>query len=163
MEFLHWLEETSFSIWVRESPSVLAFPTILLVHTIAMGCVVGVSTGINLRILGFAPALRLAPIEKFYPIMWAGIIISAITGSILVMQDASTKLRNPDFYVKMVFVAVAVINLRLLRSRVFRDPLLDTKPFSADAKVMAVVSLVCWVGAITTGRLLAYVGPVAGL
>ena len=163
MEFLHWLEQTSLSTWVRESPNVLAFPTILLLHTISMACLVGVSAGINFRILGFAPALRLAPLERFLPIVTVGIWVSAITGSILVMQDASTKLINPDFYVKMVFVILAIVNLRLLRKRVFGDPLLDTKPFSTNSKVLAVTSLIYWIGAITAGRLLAYVGPVAGL
>jgi hypothetical protein len=163
MELLHWLEQTSLSIWVRESPSVLAFPSILLLHTLSMACVVGISAGMNLRILGFAPQLRLAPLEKFFPLVWAGIWVSAITGSVLVMQDAATKLINPDFYVKMVFVAAAIILLRTMRSRVLRDPTVDTKPFSSSARWMAIVSLLCWVGAITSGRLLAYVGPVPGL
>jgi hypothetical protein len=163
MDFLHWIEETGFSTWVRESPSILAFPSILLLHTVSMACVVGISAGINVRILGFAPALRLAPLEKFFPIIWVGVGVSAVTGTILVMQDASTKLINPDFYVKMVFIAVALVNLRLLRVRVFRDPFIDTRPFSTNAKVLAVTSLLCWLGAIITGRLLAYVGPVAGL
>ena len=163
MDFLRWLENTGFSTWVRESPSIWAFPAILLFHTIGMALCVGVSAGINLRILGFAPALRLAPLERFFPILWFGFTINATTGTILVLQDATNKLRNVDFYVKMVFIALALINLKMIRTRVFRDPQLDRGPLAANVKVLAVSSLFFWLGAITAGRLLAYVGPIGGL
>ena len=163
MDFLLRLEQTGFSTWVRESSSLFAFPGILLLHTIGMALVVGISAGIDLRILGFAPALPLAPMEKFFPVLWIGFWINAATGTILVMQDATTKLVNWDFYLKMVFVALALINQRMLKKRVFRDPLIDKAPLSMNVKVLAVTSIFFWLGAITAGRLLAYVGPVSGL
>jgi hypothetical protein len=163
MDFLRSLEQSGFSTWVRESPSVLAFPTVLLLHTIGMGLVVGINAGIDLRILGFAPALPLAPLERFFPILWIGFWINAVTGVVLVVQDATTKLTNPDFYLKMIFIALAVINLQMLRKRVFRDPHLDKAPLATNIKILAVTSLILWLGAITPGRLLAYIGPVSGL
>src|SRR5438034_68663 len=162
MDFLRSIEQSGFSTWVRESPSVWAFPTVLLLHTIGMGLVVGVNAGIDLRILGLAPALPLAPMEKYFPVLWAGFWVNAVTGVVLVAQDATTKLTNPDFYVKMVFIALAIVNLRLIKNRVFRDPFIDKNPFSSNAKVLAVTSLIFWLGAITAGRLLAYVGDVSG-
>jgi len=163
MEFLRFIEHTSFSQWVTGSSSVLAFPTILLLHTIGMGVVVGISAGIDLRILGLAPALPLAPMEKFFPLLWIGFWVNAFTGVILLAADATTKVTNPDFYVKMGFIALAIINLRMIRNRVFRDPFIDKKPMTSDAKVLAVTSMIFWLGAITAGRLMAYVGPVSGL
>ncbi len=163
MEFLRFIEHTSFSQWVTGSSSVLAFPTILLLHTIGMGVVVGINAGIDLRILGLAPALPLAPMEKFFPLLWIGFWMNALTGVILLAADATTKMMNPDFYVKMGFIALAIINLRMIRNRVFRDPFIDKKPMTPDAKVLAVTSMIFWLGAITAGRLMAYVGPVSGL
>jgi len=163
MEYLKWLEETGISTFVRESPSIFAFPTVLLLHTIGMALCVGVNAGINLRILGFAPGIRVAPLERLLPVLWLGFTINAITGTLLVMQDASTKLRNPDFYLKMIFIASALVILKMTRKRVFRDPMIDKGPFSSNAKVLAVLSLFFWLAAITAGRLLAYVGPVSGL
>jgi hypothetical protein len=128
-----------------------------------MGVVVGINAGIDLRILGFAPALPLAPMERFLPLLWIGFWVNAATGVVLLAADATTKMLNPDFYVKMVFIALALINLRVLRKRVFQDPLVDKVPPSMNAKVLAVTSLIFWLGAITAGRLLAYVGPVSGL
>jgi hypothetical protein len=77
------------------------------------------------------------------------------------MADATTKLTNWDFYVKLVFIALAVVALKLLRKQVFHNPT-DGAQIPAEGKVLSVVLLVCWTGAITTGRLMAYLGPVSG-
>src|SRR5579883_778595 len=163
MDFLRAIEQSGFSQWVVGSSSVFAFPSILLLHTIGMGVVVGINTGISLRILGYAPAVPLAPLEQFLPLFWVGFWVNATTGVILLAADATTKAVNPDFYVKMIFIALAVINLKALRKRVFGDPLIDKVPPSMNVKVLAITSLIFWLGAITAGRLLAYVGPVSGL
>ena len=163
MDFLRWLEQTGFSTWVRESSSVLAFPTVLLLHTIGMALVVGVSAGIGLRILGLAPKLPLAPLEKFLPILWIGFWVNAVTGTVLLAADATTKMTNPDFFVKMIFIVLAIINQQMIKNRVFRDAFIDKKPLSSNAKMLAVTSMIFWLGAITAGRLMAYLGPVSGL
>ncbi|HLH29561.1 MAG TPA: hypothetical protein VKY31_00055 [Terriglobia bacterium] len=163
MDFLRAIEQSGFSQWVVGSSSVFAFPSILLLHTIGMGVVVGINAGISLRILGYAPAVPLAPLERFLPLFWVGFWVNATTGVILLAADATTKAVNPDFYVKMIFIALAVINLKALRKRVFGDPLIDKVPPSMNVKVLAITSLIFWLGAITAGRLLAYVGPVSGL
>jgi hypothetical protein len=160
MDFLMWLQHTSVATWVRESTSVFSFPSILLLHTVGMALVVGIAAAIDFRILGFAPALPLAPMERFLPVLWVGFWINAVTGAVLFAVDAPAKATNPDFWVKMVFIALAVINLRLIQKRVLRDPNLDMGPLSSQAKVLAGTSLFFWIGAIAAGRLLAYVGTV---
>ena len=162
MDFLLKVEQSGFCQWVRQSESLFAFSGVLLLHTIGMAFVVGINACIDLRILGFAPALRLAPMEKFFPTLWFGFWVNAITGTILLAVDARAKLGNPDFYVKMVFIALAIINLRMLKTHVFRDPSIDKVPLSSKAKILALTSLIFWLGAITAGRLLAYVGPGSG-
>jgi hypothetical protein len=161
MDFLVSLEQSRFSVWVRESGSLLAFPTILLLHTYGMAVLVGIVVVIDLRILGFAPALPLAPLEKFLPMLWVAFWINAVTGTILLVADATTKVTNLDFLVKMVFVALGVSVQRMIERRVFRKT--SGRPVPANARMLAVASLICWLGAITAGRLLAYVGPVSGL
>ncbi len=161
--FFAWLESTGFCTWVRESDSVWAYPTILFLHTIGLGLVAGISGAIDLRILGVAERMPLAPMEDFFPMMWAGFWINAISGTVLLMADATTKLANPVFYVKMGFIALAVINIFVLRKQVFRDPLLDKRPVPMNGKILALTSLTLWIGSITAGRLMAYLGPVSGL
>src|SRR5436190_7573711 len=163
MAFLQTIENLGFSQWVKQSGSLWAFPGILLMHTYGMAVLVGIIAGINLRILGLAPAIPLSPLRKLLPLVWLAFWLNAITGTMLLAADATTKLTNPDFGIKMAFIVVAVIAQRLIQSRVFGDPEIDRRPFTANAKMLAVMSLVCWLGAITAGRLLAYVGSATGL
>lgn len=163
IEILQRLENTGFSQWVTQSNSIYSFPTILLFHTVGMGILVGLVGAMDLRILGFAPALPLAPLKRLFPIVWIAFWINAATGAMLLVADATTKMTNPDFGIKMVFVLLGVVNLRMLQTRVFREPDITQGVLPPNARLLAVMSLVCWLGAITAGRLLAYVGPVTGL
>ena len=58
--FLLWLESTSLSTWVREEPSIYAFPLILSLHTIGLGFVAGINAVIALRILGVGGSIPIA-------------------------------------------------------------------------------------------------------
>lgn len=163
MEFLSYLEHMKFSIWVLSSGSVWAYPTILTMHTIGMMIVAGVAGVVDLRLLGVSPTTPIRPLERLYPLMWTGFWINAVTGTTLMIADATTKLTNPDFGVKMVFVFSGVALLKIMRKQVFQDPQLDSGPVPGKAKRLAWLSLICWLGAITAGRLLAYLGPVSGV
>ena len=163
MDLLGWLEGLSFSAWMRESDSLWAFPVFLFVHTLGMSIVAGGNAVIDLALLGVWPRTPIKPLEKLYPLMWIGFWVNAFTGTALLMADASTKGTNPDFWVKLVFVSSGVAVLYVMRKKVFGDPQLDKGPVSATAKRLAWASLICWFGAIVAGRLIAYVGPVAGL
>src|SRR4030095_16084440 len=155
MDFLLRIEESGFSQWVREADSLLAFPGILLLHTIGMGLVVGINAVFDLRVLGFAPSVRLRAIERFFPVMWIGFWINAVTGTILLAVNATKMTRNPDFYIKLVFIALAVINIFLLKKHTLSS---EGTPLPTMARILAVTSLIFWLGAILAGRLLAYVG-----
>ena len=164
MQFLASVENTRFSIWVRESSSLWAYPTILFMHTVGLGFLVGLNAAIDLRILGFARRMPLAPMERFFGIMWAAFWVNAVSGTMLLVADATTKLTNTVFYIKLGFIALAVVNMVLIRRRIFRDPALDVdaRPIGRFGRLLAATSLVFWGGAITAGRLMAYFGPVSG-
>jgi hypothetical protein len=162
MQFLTMLENSAFGAWVRESSTLWAYPTILFLHTIGLGLLVGPNAVIDLRVLGFAPRARLAPMETFYRIMWFGFWINALSGVALLIADATTKLTNPVFFIKMGFVLLAVVNMVVIRRRVFRDPYVEAGAATRTAGILAATSLVLWTGAITAGRLMAYIGPVSG-
>jgi len=98
--------------------------------------------------------------EKFYPVMWAGFWINVASGVAMLMTEATTKMISPVFYIKLVFVAIAVWLMHLLRKNVFRNrAVLEMKSVPTQARIMAVALLMCWAGAITAGRLMAYIGP----
>ena len=157
MEFLAAIENSGFSTFIRENPSVLVYPTILACHTFGMAFLVGTNAGIDLRILGFAPRLPLAPLEKFFPVMWLGFWVNALSGLVLTSLTPGKFLATPVFYIKLLAIALAVMNLRLLRSRVFRDPAnLGTRPVPIEGKILAGTSLAFWGVAVLAGRVVSY-------
>jgi hypothetical protein len=162
MSFLQTLENSAFGAWVRESSSLWAYPTILFLHTVGLGFLVGLNAAIDLRILGVARKAPLAPMEKFYRVMWTAFWINALSGTALLIADATTKLTNPVFYIKMSFVTLAVINMVMLRRLVFRRLAIDGSAVGGLGRALAITSLMFWGGAITAGRLMAYFGPVSG-
>jgi len=156
MDFLAWLEQTGFSRWMRESPSLLAFPAVLVLHTVGMGFLVGTNVAIDLRVLGFASGIPLAPIKRFFPVMWLGFWVNALSGLALLIAYPTKALTNWVFYVKLALIVLAMASLRTLGSQVFGDPEPDGKPLPRMGRILAGTSLLLWVGAITAGRLLAY-------
>ena len=156
-EFLVFLENLEFSHWVKDAPTVWAFATILFVHTLGMGIVAGGSAIIDLMVLGFWPAVPMKPFARLFPVLWVAFGVNALTGTMMLMADATTKLTTLDFYLKMIFVFAGLFVLIRMRRQIFGHPQLDQAPLPGSAKMLAWASLVCWFGAITTGRLLAYV------
>ena len=160
-EFLDTLENLGLSTWVRESPSKLAYPTVLWLHVMGMGVVVGISAMISLRLLGISPKTPVQPLERLYPLIWFGFWVNAATGTALLLASASKRLVDPVFYAKMIFIFAGVALLQLIRNRVFRrlgpDRLGPDGALPESARILAWAALICWFGAITAGRLLAYI------
>jgi hypothetical protein len=162
LEFLSAIENSPFSEWVRTSSSLWAYPGLLFVHTLGMATVVGMSAMVDLRLLGFARTLPVAPLERYFPIMWTGFWINSISGAMLLAADATTRVADPVFGVKMVLIALGIVNMVVIRRVVFRDPNVD-HAVPVLGKLLAAASLVLWLGATTAGRLMAYLGAVSGL
>src|SRR5262249_34361035 len=133
-----------------------------LTNALPLGLLFVLTAAIDLRILGAAKQLRLAPFERFYRIMWLAFWINTLSGTALLVADATTKLTNRVFYIKMGCILFAVIVMVLMRRRVFADEAIDRRALAASARALAVASLVLWAGAITAGRLMAYFGPASG-
>jgi hypothetical protein len=148
------LESTASSTWLRESPSLLAFPLMLSLHAIGMGLAAGINAAIALRILGVARGVPLGEMRPFLRVMWAGFWMNAASGVALLVAYPTKALTNPDFYLKLTLIALALVTVRALDRRVFRAPqALELPPI---VRRLAVASLACWTGAIVAGRLLAY-------
>src|SRR5262245_30013173 len=123
MEFTAWLESTALSTWLRDSISLLAFPSVLIVHAIGMGFLAGTNTMVDLRILGVAPRVPLSQLERFFPVMWFGLVINAISGVLLFIAYPTKAATNPVFYLKMGCIAAGVLMTIRIRNRVLRTPL----------------------------------------
>jgi hypothetical protein len=132
------------------------FPTVLIFHTVGMAFLAGINIAIALRLLGFGSGMRISPMQRFYPIMWVGFFFNLLSGILLLIAYPTKALTNWIFYLKLIFIAVAMVEMWMIRNEIFSDSYVDKKPVSQRAKLLAATSLFCWVGAITAGRLLAY-------
>jgi hypothetical protein len=154
--FLEWLEHTSISTTLRDSPNVFLYPTILAFHTLGLAFFVGISSAIALRILGVAPGLALAPFRKLYPVMWTGFVFNAVSGVLLLVIEPTKFLVMVDFYIKLLAIGAAVLCNRWLYVTRFSNPAAADAPISTRDKAVAAALLLCWATAITAGRLTAY-------
>jgi len=161
--FLLWIESLPFSTFVRESSSLLAFPIFLFVHTLGVSLVAGCGAIVSVGVLGlWQDGASLRPLERLYPTIWFGFIINALTGVGLLMADATSRAKNPVFWLKLICVALGVMLLRAIRTRGLLSQAADSTP-TRGMRLLAWGSLACWLGAIVFGRLIAYVGPAGGL
>ena len=153
-ELLSSLEASAFSTWVRESPSVWAYPTILTLHTLGLGVLVGANWMVDLRVLGFARGVPLAVLSRAFPIMWAGFWVNALSGLLLFVADPTKA--TTLFMWKLGIIAAGVVLIIALKRRLYgRGAEMDMA--APGVKAIAVVSLALWIAAIATGRWMAYV------
>lgn len=157
MEFLAWLEHSDLAVSIKESAFLYNMPLVL--HALGMGALVGLSAAVYLRLLGVAPRLPLAPMAQFFPLMWAGFWVNAISGVELFALYPVRAVTNLGFYIKMAGVVLSVMILRRVKRQVFDNPAtLDTRAVPTNYKILAGTGLVLWLVTITAGRLMAYHG-----
>ena len=87
-----------------------------------------------------------------------GLIVNVVTGVLLFAQRATSLGTAIPFLIKMGLVIASVATLVPLRSLVFRSDA-DQCEVSGNARLLAIASILAWAGAITAGRLLAYLVP----
>jgi hypothetical protein len=156
MELLASLENSGFGTWLRESPSIWAYPAVLTLHTIGLGVLVGGNAVLDLRLLGWGKAIPLEPLAKLFPMMWLGFWVNALSGIALFVADATTKGTTWVFMTKLGIIVVGVALLLALRRTVYgrgEGGAVETR----TSRVIAAATLALWFLAIVTGRYMAYV------
>jgi hypothetical protein len=158
---LSWLESTGLSVWLRESPSVWSLPTVLTLHTMGMGVLVGASWMLDLRVLGINKHVPLSRFRWVFPVVGIGLSLNLITGVLLFIKNPTTWATSIPFLIKMGLVIASVATLMPLRSLVRGGSAEQLEVGSAvqSARLWAIISILAWSGAVTAGRLLAYVSP----
>lgn len=155
-QIFDWLEHTGLSLWIREDPSLLAFPGMLILHTVGMAFLVGTNVALNARILGAGRGVPLASMRPFFRVMWIGFWVNALSGVALLVAYPTKALTNPLFYLKLTLIAAGLLQARWIQRHIPLDAGAADDWMPRAMKVRASLSLVFWLTAITAGRLLAY-------
>jgi hypothetical protein len=151
------IENSAYAVWVRESPSIFAYTSILSLHAIGLAIIVGINWLVALRLLGFVPGIPVQSLRGLFPWMYVGFTVNAFSGLSLLAANLTNDLGNWVFVAKLVFLVFAMINLELMRMRVFNRPgALDSSGLPRQARTFAIASFVLWLLVIVAGRFTAY-------
>ena len=157
MPVFEWLEYSALAIWVGES--LWGYPIMLGMHAIGLAIVVGIFVMLDLRMLRVIRGVSFNAFLSLYRLAWIGLLFNAMSGSALFSSQATTFVDSAPFLIKissvLAGVIVGVIIQRRLRLRVAEWDSADSN-IESSATALAAVSLVCWLGAIFAGRLIAY-------
>jgi hypothetical protein len=155
---LAWLESTSIAVWLAESPSVWAMPTVLTLHTTGMAVLVGASWVLDMRLLGLNRNVPLSAYRWVFRAVAIGLVVNLLTGVLLFMKNATTWGTALPFLVKMVLVIGSAATILPIRKYVLNSGVALSE-ISSNARMLAIASIVTWSAAVTAGRLLAYLVP----
>lgn len=156
MGFFASLQESAFAQWVAGSPSLLAYPTVLTLHTVGMAIVVGTCVVMDLRLLGVGADVPLSALTGAPRLVWTGFVVNAATGIALFTTDAEHKATQTVFFVKLFLILLGLLVYARLRRLLARRGGIAALPVSGEMKALAVISLIVWTGATVAGRLMAY-------
>ena len=155
---LEWLETTALAIWVGES--LWGYPIMLSAHAVGLAVVVGIFVMLDLRMLGVVRGISFRAFLSLYRLAWIGFIVNTLSGTALFIQQATTFMDSTPFLIKISGVIAGVIVGVLIQGRLtarLTEWDADDANVESSAKGLAGVSLLCWLGAIVAGRLIAYI------
>ena len=159
MQFFIWLQDTPFAHWVASDPSLLAYPTILTLHTVGMAIVVGTCVGhrsaarsasagdVPLAALARRAAARVDRLSH-----QRGDRSRAVHDGRGAQGGADGLLREA-----VADLSRARPSTRDSGQLVFRTASPQLSPISERGEsAAAILSLILWTGATVAGRLMAY-------
>ncbi len=148
MGLLHWFEESGLGIYIRESA--WGFAIALSIHAVGLAMVLGVVLVVNLRILGHVKEIPVLSYSGLFGAAWVGFVINLLSGLALWSAHAERYTSQGVFILKLSLLAIGGILMKVLMNSVRAgDDEMKIKTISA-------LCISCWLGAVITGRLMAY-------
>ena len=146
---LVWIENTSLALWV--GTSLWAYPVLLSAHITGLAVIVGIIAMRDFYLLGFVNGVTEANFLELKKLAYCGFLINGISGIMLFASQASYLSTNLPFLVKLFFIGSGM----LLASKIYKK--IEKNTGRTSTKILAILSLFSWFGAITAGRLIAYI------
>lgn len=151
------LDSTALSAFVMDNAVV--FPVLEMAHFLGLCLLLGSLLVVDLRVVGMARAVPIQSVDKFVRFALAGFAINLATGLLFVVGDPGRYLVNIAFWAKMALIVVAGLNTAWFVRRV--KPQMEagvaSADLTADAHVVAWLSLALWTCVIVLGRFIPYV------
>lgn len=138
----------------------LIIPVSQSMHILAVAVVMMSVAMINLRLLGLAgtrqPAARL--IGQTTPWIWPALALLLLTGVIQIIAEPRRELLSAVFWLKMSMLVIAVGIIAIYSSKLRQNAAYwdYSRSHRNAVHILAVISLLLWVGIVAAGRLIAY-------
>jgi hypothetical protein len=135
---------------------------VLTLHTTGMAVLVGACWLIDLRVLGISRNIPLSEFRWAFRVVAIGLFVNLCTGVLLFIKNATSWGTAVPFLVKMALVIASAATILPIRRYVLASGAAETvisDSAQSRARMLAVVSIFAWSGAVTAGRLLAYLVP----
>ena len=153
------MEQSTLGSFMRDS-SLWTYPIVNLAHILGIASLFGATLIIDLRMLGVWRRVPLASLgDVTIPVAKAGFALAATTGVGLLATKATEYADNPYLLIKFSAIALGLLNVAILNRWPAWRARRDRELSKAENRRLALVggmSLVCWLAAITAGRLIAY-------
>ena len=158
-DILAWIEATGLGHVMRESgPWTYAF--VNTGHILGISTLFGSVLALDLRLLGLWKRVSIADVSSVVtPIGVTGFAIAAVTGSAMLATKATAYVDNPFLLIKFPAIALGVLNAGMLNLTPAWRALRTRELSHAERRQLSIfggVSLVCWLTAITCGRMIAF-------
>jgi hypothetical protein len=131
-----------------------------LTHVLGISTLFGSILVLDLRLVGVGRRVPLAALSAaIVPVATAGFLIAVTTGVGLLATKATEYVGNPFLLIKFPAIALGLLNVAILKQtgawRAHRTRDL-TAGEQRQLAVFGGLSLLCWLTAITAGRMIAY-------
>ena len=105
----------------------------------------------DFHLLGFVDGLTKANFLELRKLAYSGFVINGVSGLMLFSSQASYLSTNLPFLTKLFFIGSGIF----LASQIYKK--IEKKQDRTSTKILAILSLLSWFGAIIAGRLIAYI------
>lgn len=137
-----------------------SWPALETLHFIGMCMLFGALLIMDLRLLGWDKAAAIVDTAKLSRFALTGFGINFLTGVLFCFGDPHRYFINISFQIKMALLLLAGLNFLYFKFKV--EPSLAhvgaTDSASAIAKCSGAASLLLWLGVLSFGRLIPYLG-----
>jgi hypothetical protein len=157
---IDWMMTTWVTLQLQEWATWLS-PTLEIVHFIGLTILIGSAGFLDLRLLGFMKGVPVATAMEFAPWAMVGFAMNLVSGILFIGVDPSLYLASVTFWMKMLFVLVAGLNVIIFersslgaRARTIGAGVDTTRAM----KMVGATSLTAWFLVLYLGRMLPYIG-----
>ena len=158
LALIHWLNESAFSIYLRESE--LAFPLTEAIHLLGLAISVGTIMWIDLRLLGVFMRDESVKdlVTRLEPWALGGFVVMFVSGILLFLGKPENYYSTTPFRIKMLLLPFAGLNVAFFHQSVYRNVAQWDKKSAIpwQARFVGFTSVTLWVVIIVLGRWTAY-------